>query len=71
MGTAECGLQFDVGLPRTVEAATYSYRFRFDGGYDFAAGGKLPGLCSAGALCFRCHLLTSTLGRRSGMCTVL
>lgn len=39
-----------VDLPREVPSATLSYSVKFDEGYDWTAGGKLPGLCDSGAL---------------------
>ena len=42
----DCGITFYVPLPRTVPDATLSYKVRFSAGYDWTAGGKLPGVCS-------------------------
>lgn len=42
-------MQYAVRLPQPVESATVSFKFKFDGGYDWTAGGKLgPGMCSEG-----------------------
>jgi hypothetical protein len=46
VGTDECGLGFDVKLPTALEEATFSYKFKFSAGYDWTAGGKLPGVCA-------------------------
>jgi hypothetical protein len=35
-------------LPRELKEATLSYRMKFDNGYDWTYGGKLPGLCAEG-----------------------
>jgi hypothetical protein len=32
-------------------AATLSYFFKFEEGYDLTAGGKMPGFCSEGMAC--------------------
>ena len=49
LGTAGCGLQFDVRLLEPLAAATFSYHFRFSDGYEWTRGGKMPGICSEGA----------------------
>lgn len=43
-----CGATFDVRLPYKVSEATVSYKVKFDAGYAWGLGGKLPGLCSDG-----------------------
>jgi len=43
-----CGATFDVRLPTKVMEATVSYKVKFDPGYAWGLGGKLPGLCSDG-----------------------
>lgn len=41
---------YSVRLPEPVDSATLTFKFKFDGGYDWTAGGKLgPGVCSEGA----------------------
>eukprot|EP00892_Ulva_mutabilis_P001975 jgi/Ulvmu1/11779/UM008_0193.1 len=44
--TGMCGSTFDVRLPSKVMEATVSYKVKFDAGYAWGLGGKLPGLCS-------------------------
>lgn len=44
--TGMCGATFDVRLPTKVMEATVSYKVKFDAGYAWGLGGKLPGLCS-------------------------
>jgi hypothetical protein len=46
VGSTECGFAFDVQLPQPLESATFSYKFKFSDGYDWTAGGKLPGVCA-------------------------
>jgi hypothetical protein len=46
-----CGVLFDIGLKEAVESATFSYKFKFSAGYEWTAGGKMPGVCDSGALC--------------------
>lgn len=45
-----CGATFDVRLPTKVMEATVSYKVKFDAGYAWGLGGKLPGVCSDGKL---------------------
>lgn len=40
---------FAVNLPEELEEATLSYKVKFGSNYDWTLGGKLPGLCDAGA----------------------
>lgn len=49
VGHDETGLLFQVRLPHPLGAATLSYKFKFDAGYDWTSGGKMPGLCDNGA----------------------
>lgn len=44
----DSGSQFVVNLPTTKEL-WLSYRFKFEEGFDFKRGGKLPGLTSGGS----------------------
>lgn len=44
----DCGMKLQVMLPKEMEAATLTFRVSFDSGYDWASGGKLPGLSSEG-----------------------
>lgn len=46
--TGMCGATFDVRLPTKVMEATVSYKVKFDAGYAWGLGGKLPGVCSDG-----------------------
>ncbi|WP_448248562.1 polysaccharide lyase [Thalassotalea agariperforans] len=48
LGPRETGGQFEVKLPAATEY-TLSYKIKFEHGFDFAKGGKLPGLTSGGA----------------------
>ncbi|MGJ8693856.1 MAG: polysaccharide lyase [Thalassotalea sp.] len=48
LGPKETGGQFAVKLPEASEY-TLSYKIKFEHGFDFAKGGKLPGLTSGGA----------------------
>lgn len=48
VGPDESGGQFLVGLP-SCEELWLSYELRFDKGFDFCKGGKLPGLTSGGS----------------------
>ena len=48
VGTWETGMQFAVRLPQPLTAATLSYKVKFEKGYDWTRGGKLPGLCDEG-----------------------
>lgn len=50
VGTDETGLFFQVSLPEALRSTTLSYKYRFAKGYDWTAGGKLPGLCDVGAV---------------------
>jgi hypothetical protein len=50
VGTATCGVTLDSRLARPVDEATLSYKVKFSDGFGFVKGGKLPGLCSDGAL---------------------
>jgi hypothetical protein len=45
---SESGFQFDVRFQKPVLAATLSYFFKFQEGYDLTAGAKMPGICSEG-----------------------
>jgi hypothetical protein len=47
VGTDEGGVVFAVDLSEELEEATLSYKMKFDKGYDWTAGGKLPGLCDS------------------------
>jgi hypothetical protein len=49
VGTNACGALFSVVLPESLDHATISYNFKFQEGYDWTKGGKLPGFCDAGA----------------------
>jgi len=40
-------VQFGMGLPETYEELYVAYDIRFEEGFDFVRGGKLPGLCGA------------------------
>ena len=44
VGSKNSGAQFKVKLPPSSEY-TLEYRFRFQPGFDFRKGGKLPGIC--------------------------
>lgn len=48
LGPKETGGQFEVKLPEATEY-TLSYKIKFEQGFDFAKGGKLPGLTSGGS----------------------
>lgn len=39
------GVQFKCVIGSKTEAATAEYRIKFESGFDFVKGGKLPGLC--------------------------
>ena len=47
-GLKPCGFATYLEL-QPMEEATLQYRFKFDEGYDWTWGGKLPGLQSMGA----------------------
>lgn len=47
VGPGGTGMLMRVDLPREVPSATLSYSVKFDEGYDWTAGGKLPGLCDS------------------------
>ena len=49
LGTKDCGATFDVRFPPQDEV-TLSYRFMHSEAYMYGRGGKLPGLCSEGAV---------------------
>jgi len=48
-GTKETGGQWKAFLPEKVEEAYLSYRVKFENGFDFVRGGKLPGLAAENA----------------------
>ena len=48
-----CGIVAFVRLPKRMQEATFGFDVRFSGGYDWTAGGKLPGVCSESALHFQ------------------
>lgn len=49
VGGDQCGMLYSARLPQPVDSATLTFKFKFDGGYDWTAGGKLgPGICSEG-----------------------
>lgn len=53
-----------VALEKEVEEATLTYRVKFDKGYDWTRGGKLPGLCDDG-VCSSAAAANSLLDNRS------
>ena len=53
-----------VSLDKQVEEATLTYRVKFDKGYDWTRGGKLPGLCDDG-VCSSAAEAISLLDNRS------
>ena len=50
VGTHKSGMLMKVALKEELEEATLSYKVKFDGNYDWTAGGKLPGLCDNGMI---------------------
>ena len=54
VGAGTCGMLFAVNFSQELEEATLSYKVKFDTNYDWTAGGKLPGLCDAGAAPWPC-----------------
>lgn len=47
VGPAEGGVQWRAFLAGSHDTVTMSYRMRFGSDFDFARGGKLPGLCGS------------------------
>jgi hypothetical protein len=45
-----CGIQVKWNLPETSDTMWVSYRIKFEEGFEFIKGGKLPGLC--GGKCY-------------------
>ncbi len=45
-----CGIQVKWPLPESADTMWASYRLKFETGFDFVKGGKLPGLC--GGKCY-------------------
>ena len=45
-----CGMQIKWTLPESAKSLWASYRVKFEEGFDFRRGGKLPGLC--GGKCY-------------------
>lgn len=45
-----CGIQIKWPLPETADTMWVSYRIKFEEGFQFVKGGKLPGLC--GGKCY-------------------
>lgn len=44
-----CGMLLQSRLSKPMEEATLTYRMKFSEGFDWTAGGKLPGLSAEGA----------------------
>ncbi|MDR1759704.1 MAG: hypothetical protein LBR60_04175 [Fibrobacter sp.] len=45
-----CGMQIKWPIPETADTMWVSYRLKFETGFEFVKGGKLPGLC--GGKCY-------------------
>lgn len=48
VGAKDCGVLMSVRLSKVMKEATFSYKVKFESGYDWTKGGKLPGLCAEG-----------------------
>ena len=57
VGTHKSGMMMKMTLDEELEEATLSYKVKFDGNYDWTAGGKLPGLCDTGVVSTCCTLM--------------